>query len=122
MGQRGKRDDRLVIPLVWHAVNGPRAVLAGLAIMGALWESVLPDTFVAHRLLVPALGLIVGVRAWWPPAEAPPAPAEPPAPAKPQSTPGDPPALPAPAKPVRPRPARPVRPQAAIGKPVAAAA
>lgn len=99
MGQRGKRDDRLVIPLVWLALNRPRTAPAGLAIMVALWAAGLPDMLVAHRLLVPALGLIVGVRVWWPPAEAP-----------------------EPDRQARPRPARPVRPQAAIGKPAVAAA
>jgi uncharacterized membrane protein YdfJ with MMPL/SSD domain len=29
---------------------------------------VLLATAIAHRLLVPALGLVVGARAWWPPA------------------------------------------------------
>jgi hypothetical protein len=41
-------------------------ILLGLVILVAT----LAGPSIAHRLLVPALGLVVGARAWWPPAPA----------------------------------------------------
>ncbi len=40
------------------------SILLGLVILVA----VLSGPSVTHRLLVPALGLVVGIRVWWPPA------------------------------------------------------
>jgi hypothetical protein len=40
------------------------SILLGLVILIA----VLSGPSVTHRLLVPALGLVVGIRVWWPPA------------------------------------------------------
>jgi len=37
----------------------------------ALRIAALAGPSIAHRLLVPALGLVIGVRVWWPPASAP---------------------------------------------------
>jgi|GraSoiStandDraft_4_1057263.scaffolds.fasta_scaffold3204687_1 hypothetical protein len=36
----------------------------------AILVTALAGPSIAHRLLVPALGLVVGARAWWPPAPA----------------------------------------------------
>jgi hypothetical protein len=42
-------------------------ILLGLVTLTAA----LAGPSIAHRLLVPALGLVIGVRVWWPPAPAP---------------------------------------------------
>jgi hypothetical protein len=54
------------------------SILLGLVILVA----VLLGPPITHRLLVPALGLVVGIRVWWPPASGSDPAAIPPGPAR----------------------------------------